>query len=46
MGVAATLGVALLARRGLAADTWAHLGGFILGATIVATLLLALRVGR
>lgn len=46
LGVAATLGVALLARRGLAADTWAHLGGFILGATIVATLLLALRVGR
>lgn len=46
LGVAAALGVALLARQGLAPGTWAHLGGFILAAVIVATLLLGLRIGR
>ncbi|MGI8749147.1 MAG: hypothetical protein ACR2J6_01095 [Thermoleophilaceae bacterium] len=46
LGVAAAFAVALLARDGLTPGTWTHLGGFILAAAIVATLLLALRTGR
>jgi hypothetical protein len=46
LGIAAALGVSLLARDVLAPGTWASLGGLILAALIVATLLLGLRFGR
>lgn len=46
LGIAGALVVALLVRHGLAPGTWAHLGGFILAGTIVATLLIGLRIGR
>jgi hypothetical protein len=46
LGVAGTLGVALLARAALPAHAWSEGGGFLLAALVVATLCLALRLDR
>lgn len=46
LGVAAALCVSLLARDAVAPGTWAQLGGPIVAVAIIASLLVALRVGR
>lgn len=46
LGVAAALGAALLARKGLAPDAWAQLGGFILAGGVGVALAVGLRIGR
>ena len=46
LGVAGSLGAALLARAALPAHAWSEGGGFLLAALVVATLWMALRLNR
>lgn len=43
LGVAATVGVALVLRGATSAHTWSTAGGFVIGGLVVATLALSLR---
>jgi hypothetical protein len=46
VGVAAALGMAVLARAALTSQVWASAGGFVLAALVIATLLLSLAIRR